>query len=107
MLLILASPADAFRCGNKLVKEGLSESEVITICGEPTSRRNRGLAVRHVDVERGRGAFRTKSSFPLTVEVLITEFVYDLGPRKLMRRLTFEDGLLVNVETLGYGSRKK
>jgi Protein of unknown function (DUF2845) len=29
--------------------------------------------------------------------------VYNLGPSKLMRRLRFEDGKLVDIETLGYG----
>ena len=28
------------------------------------------------------------------------------GPNKLMRRLTIEDGEVVEVETLGYGCRK-
>jgi hypothetical protein len=34
---------------------------------------------------------------------MITEYVYNLGPRKLMRRLVFEGGLLARIETLGRG----
>jgi hypothetical protein len=36
-------------------------------------------------------------------EVVVTEYVYNFGPRKLMRRLLFEGGVLVQIESLGYG----
>jgi hypothetical protein len=36
-------------------------------------------------------------------EIAVTELVYNRGPRKLMRRLVFEDHVLVNIETMGYG----
>jgi len=39
-------------------------------------------------------------------EVVLTEFVYNFGPRKLMRRLMFEGGILVKIETIGYGYRE-
>jgi hypothetical protein len=40
-------------------------------------------------------------------EVAITEFVYNFGPRKLMRRLIFEGNVLVEIETIGYGYIEK
>ena len=42
-----------------------------------------------------------------TEEVALTEYVYNFGPRKLMRRLLFEGGVLVKIETIGYGYREK
>ena len=36
----------------------------------------------------------------------MTEYVYNLGPRKFMRRLVFEGGLLATVEKLGRGYRE-
>ena len=38
-------------------------------------------------------------------EVVITEYVYNFGPRKFMRRLLFEGGILVSIEKIGYGYR--
>jgi len=35
----------------------------------------------------------------------VTELVYNFGPRKLMRKLRFEGGLLTSIETIGYGYR--
>ena len=40
-------------------------------------------------------------------EVALTEYVYNFGPRKLMRRLMFEGGVLVKIDTIGYGFREK
>jgi hypothetical protein len=40
-------------------------------------------------------------------EVIVTEFVYNFGPRKLMRRLIFEGNVLVEIETIGYGYLEK
>ena len=37
------------------------------------------------------------------IEVLVETWTYNLGPTKLMRRLTIEDGEVVDIETLGYG----
>jgi hypothetical protein len=39
--------------------------------------------------------------------VVVTEFVYNFGPRKLMRRLIFEGSVLVEIETIGYGYFEK
>jgi hypothetical protein len=41
-----------------------------------------------------------------TEEVALTEYVYNFGPRKFMRRLVFEGGVLIKIETIGYGYRE-
>ena len=107
--LLAAEPAAAFRCGNKLVMDGMHEVQVVAICGQPTTFRNLGYALRGYDFRHHRnpGAGWTEYRNPgygyLTQEVIITEYVYNFGPRKLMRRLIFEGGVLVNIETIGYG----
>jgi hypothetical protein len=40
-------------------------------------------------------------------EVIVTEFIYNFGPRKLMRRLIFEGNVLVEIESIGYGYIEK
>jgi len=106
---LAADPAAAFRCGSKLVKDGMHEQEVIAICGEPATSRFLGYAVRSVDVRarRSRPGGWTDTHFPgygaFLTEVAVTEFIYNFGPRKFMRRLVFEGGLLVTIESLGHG----
>jgi hypothetical protein len=38
---------------------------------------------------------------------IVAEYAYNFGPRKVMRRLIFEGGILVSIEALGYGYREK
>lgn len=107
--LFFAESAEAFRCGSKLVKDGMHEVQVIAICGEPTTRRDLGVAVRYYDYRYfrksspGERLYRTPGSGNFASEVVITEYVYNFGPRKLMRRLIFEGGVLVTIESIGYG----
>lgn len=110
VLTALASaPAHAFRCGNKLVREGMHEQQVLRACGEPATMRILGTSVRtvYVPVRRGLTSGVTVQSFPgygpFTHEVIITEYVYNFGPRKFMRRLVFEGGVLESIEKIGYG----
>lgn len=111
MLLFSSSTAYAFRCGSRLVKEDMHEAEVRRACGAPTTMQHIGRALRNVGIplKRGHGGWKTQHfpGYSLAQEVIITEYVYNFGPRKLMRRLIFEGGVLVSIESLGYGYREK
>ena len=110
-LTLFSTPAYAFRCGNKIVTKDMHEAQVRRACGEPTTMRNIGRALRNINIpiESNYGGGWTAHHFPgygFSQEVVITEYVYNFGPRKLMRRLLFEGGVLVSIETLGYGYRE-
>lgn len=109
-VVLLATPAHAFRCGSRIVVKDMHEAEVRRACGEPTTMRHIGRALRHIDVpiRSGQGGWMTERfpGYGFTQEVILTEYVYNFGPRKLMRRLIFEGGVLVSIESLGYGYRE-
>ncbi len=85
----------------------MHEAEVIRLCGEPVSIRDVGFVVRsysygsrsltsrHHEYPRSYGHYRH--------EVLVTEMLFNFGPRKLMRKLVFEGGILRSIRTMGYG----
>lgn len=75
--LLFGGKALAFYCGGRLVSEGDSKAEVEAKCGEPASKETRSKG---------------------------EEWVYDFGPRSLVRILTFRGGRLIGTETGGYGS---
>jgi hypothetical protein len=83
------------------------EQEVIRHCGDPTSIRHLGYVVRSFSPLSRRNLSGTEiyryGHGNYYQEVPVTVFVYNFGPRKLMRRLRFEGGALTDVETLGYG----
>jgi len=112
LLTLASSPAEAFRCGSKLVKENMHEAQVRRACGAPTTMRHIGRTLRNINApirsNHGNG-WRTERfpGYGYSQEVVVTEYVYNFGPRKLMRRLVFEGGILVSIESLGYGYREK
>ena len=98
--LAAASPAYAFRCGSHVITEGDSRSEVAAYCGEPTEVQNSTAILRRpVTWINGRPYTLGEGLVEIPVEV----WLYNLGPNKLMRRIRFEDGRVVEIETLGYG----
>mgnify|MGYP001820167275 FL=1 len=110
-LALVTAPAHAFRCGNKIVTKDMHEAQVRRACGAPTTMRNIGRTLRNIDIPiestgGGNWTARHFSAYGFSEEVVITEYVYNFGPRKLMRRLLFEGGVLVSIETLGYGYRE-
>jgi|SRR5688572_12427621 len=95
--LAVAGPAaaDSMRCGTKLMTDGDPLDKVAAFCGQPTSIERREI-LRPYYSHRG---VAINSSYEVSVEL----WTYNFGPHKLMYRLRFEDGLLVDVETLSHG----
>lgn len=108
--ILLGEPAQALRCGTKLVKDGMIESQVIEICGEPVSRHNLGYVLRPYILKRPANTFGTHATERVYSgyheEIMVTELVFNFGPRKLMRVLRFEGNRLKSIETAGYGYQK-
>jgi hypothetical protein len=112
--MLAAGPAHAFRCKSKLVVDGMHEQQVIAACGQPTTLRHLGYALQAYNFgfrSHYPGGISTERSYPgygsLHQQVILTEYVYNFGPRKFMQRLIFEGGVLVKIESIGYGYIKK
>jgi hypothetical protein len=97
--LLLAGPAQAFRCGSHIVHEGDPRARVAKICGEPSEVSHRSIWRRPAVWRYGRPYYVPGGE----IEVPVETWIYNLGPNKLMRRIRFEDGIVVEIETLGYG----
>jgi hypothetical protein len=102
--LFAAAPSFAtIRCGTKIISNGLTRSEVAAHCGEPDEVVNQhSVFHRPVVWTNGRPYF-VGSDF---VEIPVESWVYNFGPNKLMQRIRFEDGIVVDIESLGYGYNK-
>lgn len=102
LLLLAALPAgaDSLRCGSRLIVEGDSIEKVLQFCGEPASQQ-RTWIIRQPRFRFGNDYI----AFPGKEDVPVDLWTYDLGPGKLLRRLRFIAGELVDIETLGYGTR--
>lgn len=111
LALAVSEPAAAFRCGSRLVTEGDPASKVLRFCGEPESVQERVIyrkgLTRPRSVLRGPGGVILQDEVVFydesVVEVVVEEWTYNRGPHKLMRLVRFENGVVVEVLTLGYG----
>jgi len=109
--LLLSSEALAMRCGNKLITKGDAQAKVLKYCGEPVQKTER-LGLRagvyrgnsgYVDMD---GNFYRGYYYPYgQSEVVLETWVFNFGPYQLMRRVTFADGFVEDIETLKYGYR--
>jgi len=101
VLYAWSGSAFAFYCGTHLIHEGDSRAMVRARCGEPADIEVRTVLRRPV-------VFVGGTPFPSgtdLIEVPVEFWTYNFGPNKLMRRLRFDDGELVDIETLGHGYR--
>jgi hypothetical protein len=99
LLTFLAGTASAgafgggsWRCGKRLVLPGMSQGEVLALCGEPDS-------VSASEVESLR---RHRRSGVVIIEPVET-WTYNPGSKQLVRYLTFRGGDLVRIATGHYG----
>jgi Protein of unknown function (DUF2845) len=98
-LVCLSSlPVWAFRCGNRLVSQGETQSDIWSKCGAPdtTERRVKYRALPGYDPYTGA---RSTLYMPVVIEV----WVYNFGPQRFMKELSFEEGRLIDIQQLGYG----
>jgi len=109
--LLVAGPAEAFRCGSRLVSRGDPQAKVRNFCGDPVAVQERVIyrsgptrAPITSGLPPGVGDRDEVVAYDRSlVEVVIEEWTYNLGPRKLMRLVRFENGFVAEVKTLGYG----
>ena len=92
LLGVVSAAADDMQCEGRLVGMGATTSEVLQLCGEPTRRIR---SERVVDT----GLFDSPASGELRIPV--EEWTYQ-PPGEFSRKLIFEAGKLVKVETGGY-----
>lgn len=99
VLFAASAHADAMRCGSRLVREGDTRAEVRDTCGVPVDVQTRTILRRPYYDYRGRFVYYGDGLVEIPVEV----WTYNFGPYKLMRRVRFIDGIVDDIETLGYG----
>jgi hypothetical protein len=109
---LLSAPlsAHAMRCGTSLVTEGDTQDEVLRNCGEPTQTSSRYITrgANYSDLRLGSSiSGKPRGEYFFAEEVLIEEWIFNFGPNKLMRKVIFENGIVVDVDTLKYGYHEK
>ncbi|MCP4599368.1 MAG: DUF2845 domain-containing protein [Proteobacteria bacterium] len=87
-----SSLAHAFKCENGDVKIGDSEYEILQKCGEPT----------YKDQTQVSRVKETQAAYEQDF-VSVEDWLYNLGPERFVKILTFEKGKVIGMHTSGYG----
>jgi uncharacterized protein DUF2845 len=84
------------RCGNQIIDKGKSSAEVSAFCGNPAQ-------VDRSVLYTGGATTVGQPNLIAGSTVQIEVWTYNFGPNMLMERIRFADGVVVNIESLGYG----
>lgn len=109
--LLLPERADAFRCKSRVIRDGMHEAEVVRLCGEPVAVTHLGYVIRSYGFER-RHRIGLERRYPSGYghyqrEVQVVEMLFNFGPRRFMRQVRFEGGIVASIRTMGYGYIEK
>lgn len=88
------SDAKAFYCKNKIIDKGLSKGEVKSWCGDPTFE-DRRKEDRIKEIEHGKEH--------TIISVTVDEWMYNFGSNRFIKILMFENSVLHEIKTGGYG----
>jgi Protein of unknown function (DUF2845) len=109
MCFPLSAAAESLRCGEALIAEGTTQAEVAARCGQPSQIHRQTLYGEGAAALPG-GALPGNGLPPLPgvvtrsgSEMAVETWIYNVGPNRLMQSIRFENGVVVKIESLGYG----
>jgi hypothetical protein len=103
-----ARAEEGFRCASgRLVSVGDHLVDVRNKCGDPdyVGQRVEKRKLRE-KVRRGGAGYSDEVMEEREVEILLDEWIYDLGPKKFTRTALFENGRVVQTSTGDYGGKR-
>ena len=109
-LMAQSYPVYALKCGSDLILEGDRKIEVLHKCGDPVTIDQRveyeGLRLQEFNLQS-----RNQPHYIFDYEqhkpIYIEDWTYNFGPRRFMRLIRFENGVLDEITVLGYGYREE
>ncbi len=106
-VVVTAAPANAFRCGTRVISEGDYKDKVLAECGEPTYvevwHEERIYNFYRKPVYKDREHRYEKEPLLVKEFVTVEQWTYNLGSYRLIRYLYFENGKLVRIKTGEHG----
>jgi hypothetical protein len=100
---------EGFRCGTgRLVSVGDHLLDVRKKCGDPdyAGQRIEKRKLRQKVRQNNGAGYSEEVMEEREVEILLDEWIYDMGPRKFTRTALFENGRVVQTSTGDYGTRR-
>jgi len=91
--------AESIRCGSQVIEKGSTSADLREYCGEPTQVTRNGTVHGLVGNTHSASGITSQATGDIEVET----WTYDFGPNQLMERVRIENGIVVQIDSLGYG----
>jgi hypothetical protein len=91
--------AESIRCGSQLILKGSTSADLLEYCGKPTQMTRNGTVTGLL----GNTYTAQGITDPATGDVEVETWTYDFGTNELMQRVRLENGIVVQIDSLGYG----
>jgi Protein of unknown function (DUF2845) len=91
--------AESIRCGSQLITKGSTSADLLEYCGKPAQVTSNGTVTGLLGNTYTAGGLTNEATGDFEVET----WVYDFGPNQLMQRVRIENGIVVQIDSLGYG----
>jgi hypothetical protein len=91
--------AESIRCGSQLIEKGSTSADLLEYCGKPTQVTKNGIVNGLIGNTHTPGGVVSQATGDFEVET----WTYDFGPNLLMERVRIENGIVVQIDSLGYG----
>jgi Protein of unknown function (DUF2845) len=91
--------AESIRCGSQLIEKGSTSADLLEYCGKPTQVTRNGTVHGLVGNTSTADGITSQATGDFEVET----WTYDFGPNQLMERVRIENGIVVQIDSLGYG----
>ncbi len=90
--------AESIRCGSRIICRGSSSAELASFCGDPAQV---SKSSSYTGGGRARGADGV--DYGTAGEIMVEIWTYNFGPNQLMERVRIENGIVVQIDSMGYG----
>jgi Protein of unknown function (DUF2845) len=100
--LPLSALAQSLQCGESVITNGTTQAEVAARCGPPAQIEHQTIYGESAAAVPPVGVL-PPIGLRSTTEIPIEVWTYNFGPNRLMERIRFENGVVVRIESLGYG----
>jgi len=91
--------AESIRCGSQVIEKGSTSADLLEYCGKPTQITRNGTVNGLIGNTYAADGITSQATGDFEVET----WTYDFGPNQLMERVRIENGIVVQIESMGYG----
>jgi hypothetical protein len=91
--------AESIRCGSQIIEKGSTSADLLEYCGKPARIVDNGTVTGLTGNTHTAGGITSQATGDFQVET----WTYDFGPNQLMERVRIENGIVVQIDSMGYG----